>query len=67
MKKSSHFFYYLLATVRIWCIANFSESKCWRVKYDNEPRFTRLLGKSEAKGLAEIFEGKAWIDYEHCC
>ena len=54
----------LLRCIFIYLLAHLSKRKCWRVEYNNEPRFTCLLSKSEAKGLAKCWESKAWIDYD---
>lgn len=62
MNRSRNF-YRTLTNLKIWFSANFSRGNYWRVRYDNEPRFTRLLKRSEAKSLAKLYGGKAWIDY----
>lgn len=48
--------------IKIWFHANFLDYQYWRVTY-KDGRQTRLLFYSEAKGLAETFNGKLRIDY----
>ena len=48
----------------IWLRANFTNQQMWKVSYPDEDRNTHLLRRGEAKGLAECFDGKAYIDYE---
>jgi len=46
-----------------WWKATMLDYPYWRVTYKNGIR-TRLLHRSEAKGLSEVFNGKLWIDYK---
>lgn len=47
---------------RIWYRANFTDWPYWRVTYKDGKRTCRLH-YSEAKGLADVFDGKLSIDY----
>lgn len=47
-----------------WLIAQNTDARVWRVTYKDSRR-TYPLSKREAQPLAEIFNGKLWIDYEN--
>ena len=48
--------------VKIWFRAVFLDYPFWRVYYKDGKK-TRLLYYREAKGLADVFNGKLKIDY----
>lgn len=48
--------------LRIWFRANFLDYRYWRVQYKDGVK-TIKLHYAEAKGLAEVFNGKLYIDY----
>ncbi len=52
----------MLAAVVCWWKAQMLDYPYWRVQYKDGTR-TRLLYYPEAKGLADVFNGRLYIDY----
>lgn len=51
-----------LTKIKIWLRARPFDWPYWRVTYQDGTRTHRLFYR-EAKGLAETFNGRMWIDY----
>jgi len=51
-----------LVCLKIWWRATVLDYPYWRVSYKDGSR-TRLLQHAEAKGCADVYGGKLFIDY----